>query len=111
MSKKKCISDLLEECTFKNLNLEINTVDAFQGREKEFIIMSCVRNNAKGTFGHVSGDSRINVGVSRAQEILFVVGNINFIKANKRPAKSLYQLVNYIEKKDGIIVENNFKKR
>lgn len=82
---------------FENLALEINTIDAFQGREKQIIIMNCVRNNENGEFGHVSGNARVNVAVSRAQELLIVIGNEQFIKKNRGRAKSLYDLLKYTE--------------
>jgi senataxin len=55
--------------------IEINTVDAFQGREKEIIIFSCVRSSAKGNLGFVSDYRRMNVAITRARHCLYVVGN------------------------------------
>lgn len=82
---------------FENIEIEINTIDAFQGREKQIVIMNCVRNNENGEFGHVSGDARVNVAVSRAQELLIVIGNESFIKTNRGRARSLYNLLKYTE--------------
>lgn len=82
---------------FENIEIEINTIDAFQGREKQIVIMNCVRNNENGEFGHVSGDARVNVAVSRAQELLIVIGNESFIKTNRSRARSLYNLLKYAE--------------
>lgn len=107
-AQKNYLIDLLEDKNFNNIDLEINTVDAFQGREKEIIIMNCVRNNEKGEFGHVSGNSRMNVAISRAQELLFVVGSRDFIEKYKGPSRSMYSLVNYLGNSNSIIKKDFF---
>jgi ATP-dependent RNA/DNA helicase IGHMBP2 len=55
--------------------LEIDTVDAFQGREKEVILVSLVRSNANQTIGFLEDLRRINVAITRARRHLFVVGD------------------------------------
>lgn len=57
------------------LLVDINTVDRFQGKEKNIIIASLVRNNIRERASmHVSAFERINVAFSRAQELLVIVG-------------------------------------
>lgn len=56
--------------------VEFNTTDAFQGREKEIIIFSCVRAASKSTsIGFLADDRRLNVGLTRAKSSLWVLGN------------------------------------
>lgn len=61
--------------SFSNITIEINTVDAFQGRETDIVFYSVVRSNDKGTIGFLKDVRRLNVAFSRAKELLIVVGN------------------------------------
>ncbi|RMZ83774.1 hypothetical protein DV738_g1063, partial [Chaetothyriales sp. CBS 135597] len=55
-------------------SIEFNTTDAFQGRESEIIIFSCVRASTKG-IGFLNDIRRMNVGLTRAKSSLWVLGN------------------------------------
>ncbi|XP_017504092.3 DNA-binding protein SMUBP-2 isoform X3 [Manis javanica] len=53
--------------------LEIKSVDGFQGREKEAVILSFVRSNRKGEVGFLAEDRRINVAITRARRHVAVI--------------------------------------
>ncbi|MFH1921231.1 MAG: AAA domain-containing protein [Planctomycetota bacterium] len=55
--------------------LEIDSVDGFQGREKEAVVMSLVRSNPKGEIGFLADVRRMNVAMTRARRKLLVVGD------------------------------------
>ncbi len=55
--------------------VEVDTVDAFQGREKEAVLVSLVRSNPNGVLGFLTDLRRMNVAMTRAKRHLFVVGD------------------------------------
>ncbi|HEY3107769.1 MAG TPA: AAA domain-containing protein [Chloroflexota bacterium] len=55
--------------------LEIDTVDAFEGREKDIVVVSLVRSNRRREIGFLQLMQRINVALSRARRLLIVVGD------------------------------------
>ncbi|KAJ2065499.1 DEAD-box type RNA helicase [Coemansia sp. S146] len=61
--------------------IEFNTVDGFQGQEKEVIIFSCVRAGGSGV-GFLSDERRMNVGLTRARKSLFVLGNADLLDSS-----------------------------
>lgn len=60
--------------------IEISTVDGFQGREKECIILSLVRSNDKAEVGFLKEERRLNVAMTRPKRQLCVIGNIETLE-------------------------------
>ncbi len=56
-------------------DLEIDTVDGFQGREKEAVVISLVRSNREGEIGFLADTRRMNVALTRARRKLIVIGD------------------------------------
>lgn len=62
--------------------IEIESVDAFQGREKDYIILSCVRSNDHQGIGFLSDKRRMNVAITRAKYGLVILGNPRVLSKN-----------------------------
>ncbi len=62
--------------------VEIHSVDGFQGREKEAIIISLVRSNTEGEIGFLGDERRMNVALTRARRKLVVIGDSATIGAH-----------------------------
>ena len=64
-------------------DIEIATVDSFQGKEKDIIILSTVRTCSEAnTVGFLADVRRMNVAITRAKHGLFIVGNANALSIN-----------------------------
>lgn len=82
------------------LDIEISTIDGFQGREKDYIIFSCVRNNTQCNIGFLADKRRMNVALTRAKYGLIIVGSAQCIK----PHLFWDSLIEYFDKK-GLIMK------
>ncbi|XP_067398011.1 probable helicase senataxin [Emydura macquarii macquarii] len=83
-AQKKMIQQELEREFGKNRMGEVDTVDGFQGRQKDCIIVTCVRaNSTQGSIGFLASLQRLNVTITRAKFSLFVLGRLTTLMENK----------------------------
>ncbi|MFO0801219.1 MAG: AAA domain-containing protein [Gemmataceae bacterium] len=66
---------LLRELLKDHPTLEVDSVDGFQGREKEAVVISLVRSNPAGEIGFLADTRRTNVALTRARRALVVIGD------------------------------------
>ncbi|XP_069449584.1 5'-3' DNA helicase ZGRF1 isoform X6 [Ovis canadensis] len=74
---------LLSAADFDHPNVkavQVSTVDAFQGAEKEIIILSCVRTRQ---VGFIDSEKRMNVALTRGRRHLLIVGNLACLRKNR----------------------------
>lgn len=96
-AQKNLIARLIEmeNIVFKHIKIEIDTVDAFQGRETDIVIYSIVRSNSKGEIGFLSDQRRLNVSLSRARELLVLIGDSECVTKGKENSFSkVYSYIN-----------------
>ena len=72
--------------------ITINTVDGFQGQERDIIIISLVRANDDGQIGFLADLRRMNVAITRARMKLIIIGNAATLARHKF-YKELHQYV------------------
>ncbi|MEM1122076.1 MAG: AAA domain-containing protein [Bacteroidota bacterium] len=66
---------VVEDEKLSKISLSINTIDAFQGQERDLIYISLVRSNGKGEIGFLKDYRRMNVAMTRARKKLIVLGD------------------------------------
>uniref|UniRef100_A0A2K6TZH2 Probable helicase senataxin n=1 Tax=Saimiri boliviensis boliviensis TaxID=39432 RepID=A0A2K6TZH2_SAIBB len=79
---------------------EVDTVDAFQGRQKDCVIVTCVRaNTMQGSIGFLASLQRLNVTITRAKYSLFILGHLRTLMENQH----WNQLIQDAQKRGAII--------
>lgn len=74
-------------------DLEIKSVDGFQGREKEVVIISLTRSNANNALGFLNDIRRLNVSLTRARRKLIVIGDSSTIADHE----TFERFINYVQ--------------
>lgn len=78
-AQKHHLISVLEDSKFRNI--EIDTVDAFQGRQATIVFFSVTRNN--GSIRFFSDTRRLNVALSRSIDYFYMVGSYDYLKKIK----------------------------
>jgi len=68
-------------------SIEVSTVDGFQGREKDIIIVSCVRSSSSssgsGGIGFLRDVRRLNVAITRAKFCMWIIGDSKHLQQDE----------------------------
>ena len=80
--------------------ISVNTVDGFQGQERDVIILSLVRSNDEGQIGFLRDLRRMNVAITRARMKLIILGSVDTL--TKHPFyKRLYEYIGKLNLENG----------
>lgn len=90
-AQARLLRDLVE-----SPGVEVDTVDGFQGREKEAVVISLVRSNQKGELGFLTDTRRMNVALTRARRKLIVFGDSSTLANHE----FYFRLLEYFEQED-----------
>lgn len=101
-----------QQANLSHLTFRTGTVDKFQGMEMDVILLSMVRNNQEksGDIGFANDYRRLNVALSRARELLILVGSSHMFtkRAKQRTSREMYErLLQIVKGNNGLI---NFQK-
>jgi len=88
-------------------NIEVDNVDAYQGREKDVIILSCVRSNTERNIGFLNDTRRLNVAITRAKRGLIVTGDPTTLCRNVVWRK----FIDFCRKKNVLLDEQELKEQ
>ncbi|WP_297506472.1 IGHMBP2 family helicase [Thermococcus sp.] len=94
--QRDLISSLLPE------EVEVKTVDGYQGREKEGIVLSFVRSNERGELGFLKDLRRLNVSLTRAKRKLILIGDSSTLSAHP----TYKRLVEFVRERGTVIGTN-----
>jgi hypothetical protein len=77
----------------EGIHLEVNSIDAVQGREADLVVFSTVRSNESAKVGFLDSDKRVNVALSRARRGLVIVGDSMFLSDVRSPFKDVLRFM------------------
>lgn len=107
-SQIKYLNNQMNESNVKMEKVKVSTVDAFQGQERDVIIMTCVRSNSKNDVGFVKCEKRMNVSITRAKYALFVLGDQKTLSNFKSRGANYWELfIKSQEKNNSLIYAKN----
>jgi superfamily I DNA and/or RNA helicase len=98
---------ITQELRLPNLMIRTGTVDRFQGMEMDVIMLSMVRNhdNKQDDIGFAKDYRRLNVALSRARELLVLIGSIKMFteRPKQRDTRQMYtNVLEVVKKQEGL---------
>jgi len=86
-------SQISEDEILRAHDVTVNSIDGFQGQEKDIIYISLVRSNDSGELGFLKDMRRLNVAITRAKKKLIIIGDVATLSTDK----TYLELLEHIE--------------
>lgn len=83
LEKKLAFTTQENKRLYEDIIKNIGTVDSFQWDERKVVIISLTRSNSDGKVGFLSNEARIGVALWRAQDVMYVYGDVSTLTAEK----------------------------
>ncbi|CAJ0595220.1 unnamed protein product [Cylicocyclus nassatus] len=90
-------------------DVAVNTVDSFQGQEREVVVFTMVRHNEEKSIGFLHNEKRLNVAITRAKRQFVLIGSARMMGSN-RHLRSLFRTIREVGKVYGPGVMEDFGK-
>ena len=91
------LSDVLKDFEAPNMDVDVNTVDQFQGADRDIVLYSCTRTTPSKTGLDILSDRRrLNVAITRAKSKLVLIGNADSLKT----FEPFMKILTYLESKN-----------
>lgn len=84
--------------------VQVSTVDAFQGAEKEIVILSCVRTRQ---VGFIDSEKRMNVALTRGRRHLLIVGHLACLRGSRLWGRVIQHCAGEVQHAAGGILDKN----
>ena len=97
--QRDLISSLLPE------EVEVKTVDGYQGREKEVIVLSFVRSNERSEIGFLRDLRRLNVSLTRAKRKLILIGDSSTLSVHP----TYRRLIEFVKERETVVDANRLE--
>eukprot|EP00897_Mesotaenium_endlicherianum_P000640 jgi/Mesen1/10577/ME000085S09909 len=95
--QKKCLSHMIKksgklscDSAQRVVEISVNSVDGFQGQERDVIVFSAVRANYSGITGFVKNERRLNVAITRGRHAVWIVGHAKTLQKKSLMWKGLF---------------------
>ena len=102
------LKDIVRAYKDEKLEIDIGTVDSFQGSDRDIIFYDCVRSGdgKKSKIDFIADEKRLNVSLSRSKKLLLIVGDIEFLykSSTNKGINPFKEIIEYMD-------ENNYEIR
>lgn len=96
------LKDVIRAYKDEKLEIDIGTVDSFQGSDRDIIFYDCVRSGdgKKSKIDFIADEKRLNVSLSRSKKLLLIVGDIEFLykSSTNKGINPFKEIIEYMDK-------------